>query len=127
MIVGGVVITADNDSSRRCRASEFCSKSTADTAEKLSKPFQPIIRIKVNLAQPRQKLHIISRLEQRIDVPDMLPRRRHMMMGRRRGYRDSRRRQQAIEDFPQSHHAEFANAAVAVVHADGFESGCQHA
>jgi hypothetical protein len=37
---------------------------------------------------------------------------------------DSLRTQQAIEDFPQSHHAEFANAAVAVVDADGFEGRC---
>jgi len=43
------------------------------------------------------------------------------------GNGDPLRAQQAIEDFPQSHHAEFADAAVAVVHADGFEGGCQDA
>jgi hypothetical protein len=46
------------------------------------------------------------------------------MLGRDR---DSLRAQQAIEDFPQSHHAEFADTAVAVVDADGFEGRCQDA
>lgn len=37
------------------------------------------------------------------------------------------RTEQTIQHFPQSHHAEFADAAVAVVDADRFEGGGQDA
>jgi hypothetical protein len=45
---------------------------------------------------------------------------------RRRGC-DTLRTEQTIQHFPQSHHAEFADAAVAVVDADRFEGGGQDA
>jgi hypothetical protein len=47
-----------------------------------------------------------------------------MMSG---GHGHPLRTQQAIQNFPQSYHAEFAYTAVTVVDADRFKSGCQDA
>ena len=63
-------------------------------------------------------------MEQRIDLADIV-RGSHLLL--RGGDGHPLRAQQAIEDFPQSHHAEFANAAIAVVDADGLEGRGQDA
>ena len=83
-----------------------------------SVPIQPQIPIKVNIAQPRQKLHVVSSREQRLEIFAWI-------RGHRRNHQ-ALLREQAIENFPQSHHSKLAHPAIAIVRAYDFESRHQH-